>query len=673
MVKFINLFVGGYAVAQSMSNFFLQNVRLLNENGIVGCSAPYFDLPLSLTYENHINFLRDHRVASPARQAIEDVLAICNANTTIHTVGINLSYCSHDLLKIAVWVELFKEYFIDSEYRIFVYPPLPDVEIESACYLSLSRSWNISIRNYIKEQVSKVITLNEFFKKLSVIEGCSLHFHNAKGMSYNSDVHSDLLQIFNILSIDSVGLISNNNPILPFVSKEVLKFIESINLTQCKEVSETGLFWHEQSAFLERGANTSPLLSPQLRSDLWQTYLKKDKSLYEHIDPNAFFKEALEQRDIAYKNWQPFELLDEAMAMELAKSLSSDFAQRILKGASTSAHHLPKVARRCLQAVEHVHGYHKICVVDMPKVSVLTATYNHKAFIADAIESVLLQQASFPVEHIIADDGSTDGTQEIIREYANRYKSITPILHAHHVGGGENYAALYESAESKYVALCDGDDYFTDPYKLQQQYDFLEKNKTASLCFHVVRVLYEDEPERERLYPPVGELPRGVCQFYYLSDLLKCNLIQTNSVMYRWRFRGGLPDWFRSDLCPGDWYLHLLHAEIGKIGFINKVMSVYRRHKQGIYFVAEVDRLKHRSLFGMKEIEAYDVINKHFEGRYEHILKDLSNGVFADCLLYDSLRSEEEKVEPVLPKLVDLYPDFARYFLNSLKMVSKNK
>ena len=110
MVKFINLFVGGYAVAQSMSNFFHQNVRLLNESGVVGCPVPSFDLPLNLTYENHINFLRDHRVASPARQAIEDVLAICNANTTIHTVGINLSYCSHDLLKIAVWVELFKEF-----------------------------------------------------------------------------------------------------------------------------------------------------------------------------------------------------------------------------------------------------------------------------------------------------------------------------------------------------------------------------------------------------------------------------------------------------------------------------------------------------------------------------------------------------------------------------------
>jgi hypothetical protein len=93
-----------------------------------------------------------------------------------------------------------------------------------------------------------------------------------------------------------------------------------------------------------------------------------------------------------------------------------------------------------------------------------------------------------------------------------------------------------ESVRSPYVAICDGDDYFTDPLKLQLQADFLDAHKDCGLCFHVVRVVYEDFPEREHLYPPVEQLPRGIRTFYYLSDLIKRNLIQTNSAMYRWRF-----------------------------------------------------------------------------------------------------------------------------------------
>jgi hypothetical protein len=152
--------------------------------------------------------------------------------------------------------------------------------------------------------------------------------------------------------------------------------------------------------------------------------------------------------------------------------------------------------------------------------------------------------------------------------------------------------------------------------------------------------------------------------------------MQTNSVMYRWRFRNGLPDWFRTDLTPGDWYWHLLHAEMGKIAFINTEMSVYRRHEKGVYWLSEVDAIKHRALVGMRELEVYDVINKHFDRKFESILLDLTNGVFADCLLYDTRQKEEAGAEadtaeePVLNKLCDKYPDFARHFLDSLKIVS---
>uniref|UniRef100_UPI00261C92F3 hypothetical protein n=1 Tax=Desulfovibrio sp. TaxID=885 RepID=UPI00261C92F3 len=77
-----------------------------------------------------------------------------------------------------------------------------------------------------------------------------------------------------------------------------------------------------------------------------------------------------------------------------------------------------------------------------------------------------------------------------------------------------------------------------------------------------------------------------------------------------------------------------------------------------------------RAKLGQKEIEAYDIINRHFDNKYKSILLDLVNGVFADCLMYDSSREQDEEFNPVLPTLVEKYPDFARHFLESLKLVS---
>jgi len=165
----------------------------------------------------------------------------------------------------------------------------------------------------------------------------------------------------------------------------------------------------------------------------------------------------------------------------------------------------------------------------------------------------------------------------------------------------------------------------------------------------VAHVVYEDGSNREGLFPPERYLPRGVRPFYYLSDLIRHNLIQTNSVMYRWRFKDGLPDWFRTDIMPGDWYWHLLHAEQGKIGFINKVMSVYRRHGKGAYYLSEIDRLKHRARVGMSEMEVYDVINRHFGKRFEPELLKHAYGVFMDCRRYDRERAAEEGITRRLP------------------------
>lgn len=296
-----------------------------------------------------------------------------------------------------------------------------------------------------------------------------------------------------------------------------------------------------------------------------------------------------------------------------------------------------------------------------PLVSVLTLTRNQASMIAENMESVLAQQTRFPFQHIIVDDASTDGTQDIINDYAARYPHIKPILLKHRAPHGENVRALFEQCRSKYAVLCDGDDYFTDSGKLQTQVDFMERNPDCALCFHPVSVVYADGSPT-KIYPPADLLPGGERLWYGLRDLMISNFIQTNSVMYRWRFQGGLPEWFDPTLIPGDWYWHLLHAETGKIAYLRKPMSAYRRHAASLYARAEKDHVAHRHEHGLNELRTYSVCNAHFRNRYYKDFSRLARGVFAD-FVQDYLKTKDDGL---LQEGIAAAPDFARDFLSLL-------
>ena len=126
-----------------------------------------------------------------------------------------------------------------------------------------------------------------------------------------------------------------------------------------------------------------------------------------------------------------------------------------------------------------------------PLVSVVTITYNHEPYIAKCIEGVLMQKVDFPMEFIIADDCSTDGTQSICRSYAERYPELIRIITSGcNVGAVLNEQRAFMVAQGKYIATCEGDDYWTDPDKLQKQVDFLEAHPDFSVCFHRFRRLH---------------------------------------------------------------------------------------------------------------------------------------------------------------------------------------
>ncbi|MBM4030104.1 MAG: glycosyltransferase [Planctomycetes bacterium] len=212
------------------------------------------------------------------------------------------------------------------------------------------------------------------------------------------------------------------------------------------------------------------------------------------------------------------------------------------------------------------------------KVSTLLLTYNHERFIGAAIEGVLRQRTDFPCELVIADDCSTDGTRAVIRRYWEQHPDrIRVLLNRRNIGAARTLVRAYQACRGQYLAMVEGDDYWTAPDKLQRQADLLDAHPEYAMCFHSVWMVWEDGRQEPLLYRPERIQDR-----YTLHDLADRNFIGTCSALYRRGIFGAWPPWFFV-MPVGDWCQHVLHAQHGHIGYIDEPMGVYRQHHGGVY------------------------------------------------------------------------------------------
>lgn len=316
-----------------------------------------------------------------------------------------------------------------------------------------------------------------------------------------------------------------------------------------------------------------------------------------------------------------------------------------------------------------------------PLLSVLCITYNQKDFIRQCLDGFVMQKTNFPFIVLINDDCSTDGTADIIREYEQKYPEIIkPVYNEKNSGSLNNFIENLSRAKTKYAAMCEGDDYWTDAYKLQKQIDFLEKNKDYAGCFHKVKVQWEDKPGKKEIYPPERFI-KGRTKIAF-KELLFRNYIQTNSAVYRWGFTAkNIKDYFPLEMEPGDWYLHLLHAKNGDFGFINETMGVYRKHSGGIW---NEDGDMHTLKYGQQEIKFYyevwknladkdeEYLNRMLLPKMKHIIdvyyrnSDFEN-VHITALKYPELVKKLPKDDP--KNLQARYKKYKKLFTNTLIML----
>ena len=296
--------------------------------------------------------------------------------------------------------------------------------------------------------------------------------------------------------------------------------------------------------------------------------------------------------------------------------------------------------------------------MDSKLLSVCLITFNHKDYIVEAIESILMQKVNFSWELIIADDYSTDGTREIILDYKNKYPDfIKLIFQEKNVGAAKNFMDLMTSPTSKYISYIEGDDYWTDNLKLQKQIEFLENNPEYTICMH--NVIVDDYISNSKYEWPGKETKETKT----IEDLfISGSGGATSSIVYINRVFGDFPDFFPS-LAAGDGPLQMLCCSKGKMKYFYEPMGVYRKGRPG----NSVEVFKEKSIKNKKEhigIEFFHMLNiintfdKYFNYKYS---KYIDNGRFYCYYNISRLFNNENKsLKAIYFSIVSLIFEFLK-------------
>ena len=291
-------------------------------------------------------------------------------------------------------------------------------------------------------------------------------------------------------------------------------------------------------------------------------------------------------------------------------------------------------------------------------VSIVCNAYNQEKYIRDALDGFIAQKTNFSFEILVHDDASTDSTPDIIREYEEKYPELVKPIYqkenqwSQKICPSRNHQA--PRVKGKYVAICEGDDYWTDPEKLQKQFDFLEANPEYTMC--TCSVYWQN------MRTGVREQQGCIAQDTDLSmeELIEeknGRIFQMASIFVRADLWVNWPSWGR--LFPiGDYPLNLHAAAHGKVRMLADTMAVYRYYSEGSWTM-RMDNDERRVVVHQRMIEGLNAFNEATEYRYqEAVTKRIKKHKYSCALVshdYAALKSDELK---------DMYA--SRPFLNRM-------
>lgn len=300
---------------------------------------------------------------------------------------------------------------------------------------------------------------------------------------------------------------------------------------------------------------------------------------------------------------------------------------------------------------------------ETPMVSVAITAYNAEQWLSQTLDSILAQHTSFPVEIVISDDGSKDGTVALVRRYEQQYPNIVRVHdRGFNVGMQRNYYDAFDQCRGRYVAWLDADDYWTDPDKLEIQVAALEADPTVAMCCHYVRWVrrgHNEEVLRER-YPTTAPGRYG------LADVLRSNFLPSPSVMFRNGLHKKLPDWYL-DVAPlGDWPVHVVAALEGGVLLIDRIMADYTLNQNSMFW-------SHGDLFWQKTDVVFFDHAERIVPRSYHRLIGAEKGKRYEAIAYmlrkkgEFAESRKAAVQAFLsPALTDNVPSKTKALLASV-------
>jgi len=233
-------------------------------------------------------------------------------------------------------------------------------------------------------------------------------------------------------------------------------------------------------------------------------------------------------------------------------------------------------------------------------------TYNHERYIRKALDSILMQEHDFCIEINVIDDASTDSTQEIVREYNERYPDIVHCyfntMNVGHIATQLNTIRGFQTLRGRYFAILEGDDYWTDPAKLAKQVAFLENNADFVACAHQTLKVFDDHSQPPEHFLPFKSFKRDVAKMYDLISM--GGVFHLSSIVYRNVF------YFSPPPCLYDPYscevtINMLYGMFGKFYCFGDYMSAYRVHDGGVFSGRSQERHWRFHLFGFGRFALY--------------------------------------------------------------------
>lgn len=300
----------------------------------------------------------------------------------------------------------------------------------------------------------------------------------------------------------------------------------------------------------------------------------------------------------------------------------------------------------------------------LPLVVARITTYNHEPYIRHCIEGVLMQKTTFPVSVAILEDFSTDKTAEIIKEYESKHpKLITALYMPFNTYGKPERRELAkpiveETQKAKYIAICEGDDYWIDPLKLQKQVDFLEQNPDYSMCFHNA-IIYENTYKRRHVFLfNKFNSDRDLT----IDDIVCKWVVPTASMVYRKKY-SARPDWMTL-IYSGDYSLLLALYLKGKMKYLDSVSSIYRKH----FTESSVSTNTDSNFVRNQHILLLESFNQGTKYKYDSVISHRINSIKKEIALREALK--KHKYYKLLFMLPQIWNNGLRILKHRLKRIN---